>query len=93
MTSATVQSLLGDSYDYIWDNASKGATGGGKAIIDCAKEWNSKLLTYVSSAGIYKPNDIFPMPENTVSSFVELHLLLLVLSNAVGMQLLAAFSL
>lgn len=93
MTSATVQSLLGDSYDYIWDNASKGATGGGKAIIDCAKEWNSKLLTYVSSAGIYKPNDIFPMPENTVSSFVELHLLLLVFSNAVGMQLLAAFSL
>ena len=65
MTAATVQSLLGDSYDYIWDNASKGASGAGKAVLDCAKEWNSKLLTYVSSAGIYKPDDVFPMPETT----------------------------
>ena len=65
ITAGTVQKLLGDSYDYVWDNASKGAVGGGKAVVDCAKEWNSKLLTYVSSAGIYKPNDVFPMPETT----------------------------
>jgi len=65
MTAATIQSLLGDSYDYVWDNASKGASGCGKAVVDCAKSWNSKLLTYVSSAGIYKPNDVFPMPETT----------------------------
>ncbi|KAL3782092.1 hypothetical protein ACHAWO_005762 [Cyclotella atomus] len=65
MTAAMVQSLLGESYDYVWDNASKGAVGAGKAVVDCAKEWNSKLLTYVSSAGIYKPDNVFPMPETT----------------------------
>lgn len=65
MTAADMQQLLGQSYDYVWDNASKGAEGAGKAVVDCAKEWNSKLLTYVSSAGIYKPDDVFPMPETT----------------------------
>lgn len=66
MTAADIQSLLKDqSYDYVWDNASKGAVGAGKAVVDSAKKWNSKLLTYVSSAGIYKPNGIFPMPETT----------------------------
>jgi len=65
MTAADMQSLLKQPYDYVWDNASKGAVGAGKAVIDSAKEWNSKLLTYVSSAGIYKPNDVFPMPETT----------------------------
>ena len=66
-TSENVQSLLGQSYDYVWDNASKGAIGGGLAILNCAKDWNSKLLTYVSSAGIYKPADdcVFPMSETT----------------------------
>jgi len=49
----------------VWDNASKGAVGAGKAVVDCAQVWDSKLLTYVSSAGIYQPNDVFPMPETT----------------------------
>ena len=65
MTAADIQNLLKQPYDYVWDNASKGAVGAGKAVIDSAKEWNSKLLTYVSSAGIYQPNDVFPMPETT----------------------------
>lgn len=68
MTAADVQTLLGEgeAFEYVWDNASKGAEGtAGKAIIDSAKNWNSKLLTYVSSAGIYKPNGVFPMPETT----------------------------
>lgn len=34
-------------------------------MVDCAKAWDSKLLTYVSSAGIYQPDDVFPMPETT----------------------------
>lgn len=68
MTAATIQSLLdGQSFDYIWDNASKDDTGAGKAVVDCAKEWGCKLLTYVSSAGVYKTNadTIFPMAETT----------------------------
>ena len=65
MTAEDMQSLLKQPYDYVWDNASKGAVGAGKAVIDCVKEWDSKLLTYVSSAGIYQPNDVFPMPETT----------------------------
>merc|ERR1719203_2098917 len=65
MTAEDMQKLLGDSYDYVWDNASKGAVGAGKAVVDCAKSWDSKLLTYVSSAGIYQPDDVFPMPETT----------------------------
>ena len=59
MTADDMQSLLGgQSYDYVWDNASKEPTGAGKAVVDCAKAWNSKLLTYVSSAGIYKPDGV-----------------------------------
>ena len=59
MTSDDMQKLLGDkSFDYVWDNCSKGAVGAGKAVIDCAKAWDSKLLTYVSSAGIYQPDDV-----------------------------------
>ena len=69
MTAESLKSILAttsNSFDYIWDNASKGADAGlGKAVIDCAKEWNTKLLTYVSSAGVYQPNGIFPMPETT----------------------------
>jgi len=68
MTAATMQSLLGgESFDYIWDNASKDDTGTGKAVVDCAKDWGCKLLTYVSSAGVYKPtaNTVFPMAETT----------------------------
>mmetsp|Transcript_18553 Transcript_18553/g.28045 ORF Transcript_18553/g.28045 Transcript_18553/m.28045 type:complete len:361 (-) Transcript_18553:2383-3465(-) len=59
--------LGGQSFDYIWDNASKGAVGAGKAIVDCAKQWNCKLLTYVSSAGCYQPaaDAVFPMSEAT----------------------------
>jgi hypothetical protein len=57
MTAEDMSSLLeGTAYDYVWDNSSKGDVGVGKAVIDCAaKIWNSKLLVYVSSAGIYKP--------------------------------------
>lgn len=68
MTAADVKSLLGDeSFDYIWDNCSKGAEGSGKAICDCAKDWGVKLLTYVSSAGMYQPDadTTFPMSETT----------------------------
>jgi len=66
MTADDMQKLLGHkSFDYVWDNCSKGAVGAGKAVIDCAKAWDSKLLTYVSSAGIYQPDDVFPMPETT----------------------------
>ena len=69
MTAASMQSLLGEgtTFDYVWDNASKSAEGAGKAVCDCAKAWDVKLLTYVSSAGIYKPgaDGPFPMPETT----------------------------
>lgn len=69
MTSDSLKAVLGGvSFDYIWDNASKSAEGGaGKAVVDCAKDWNSKLLTYISSAGCYKPakDAVFPMPETT----------------------------
>jgi hypothetical protein len=69
MIAEQLQSILGEGarFDYIWDNASKGASGAGKAVCDCAKKWNCKLLTYVSSAGMYKPSPDgpFPMPETT----------------------------
>ena len=67
VTKESLQALLGvdTKFDYVWDNASKGPEGAGKACADCAKEWGVQLYTYVSSAGIYKPNQIFPMPETT----------------------------
>jgi nucleoside-diphosphate-sugar epimerase len=69
MTESDLQSLLGENikFDYIWDNASKEPMGAGKACIDCAKNWNVQLYVYVSSAGIYQPNDetTFPMSETT----------------------------
>ena len=68
MTADALKSLLGgQGFDYVWDNASKGPVGAGKAVCDCAKEWGVKVFTYVSSAGIYKPNEstVFPMAETT----------------------------
>jgi hypothetical protein len=69
MTCDKIQSLLGEgeSYDYVWDNASKSPKGAGKAVPDLCKEWGVKLLTYVSSAGMYTPSDdtVFPMAETT----------------------------
>lgn len=69
MTSEKIQSLLGEgeSYDYVWDNASKSPKGAGQAVPDLCKEWGVKLLTYVSSAGMYTPSDdtVFPMAETT----------------------------
>eukprot|EP00529_Nitzschia_sp_RCC80_P031736 CAMPEP_0113458142 /NCGR_PEP_ID=MMETSP0014_2-20120614/9768_1 /TAXON_ID=2857 /ORGANISM="Nitzschia sp." /LENGTH=355 /DNA_ID=CAMNT_0000349653 /DNA_START=118 /DNA_END=1185 /DNA_ORIENTATION=- /assembly_acc=CAM_ASM_000159 len=69
VTAEQLQSLLGDgaTFDYVWDNNSKGPVGAGKAICDCCKNWNVKLYTYVSSAGMYQPNDqtTFPMDEAT----------------------------
>lgn len=70
MTAADLQFLLGGdgaTFDYVWDNASKGAVGAGRACVDCAKGWGVKLYTYVSSAGVYKPaaDGIFPMSEKT----------------------------
>lgn len=67
MTAESLQSVLGAdaSFEYVWDNASKKPEGAGKAICDLAKTWNTKLFTYVSSAGMYKPNGVFPMPETT----------------------------
>lgn len=68
MDKAALRSILGgSSFQYVWDNASKGPTGAGKAICDCAAEWNVKLFIYVSSAGMYKPweGGPLPMPEST----------------------------
>eukprot|EP00550_Attheya_septentrionalis_P007764 CAMPEP_0198282354 /NCGR_PEP_ID=MMETSP1449-20131203/2191_1 /TAXON_ID=420275 /ORGANISM="Attheya septentrionalis, Strain CCMP2084" /LENGTH=380 /DNA_ID=CAMNT_0043978595 /DNA_START=10 /DNA_END=1152 /DNA_ORIENTATION=+ len=71
MTASDMQSVLGGadaSFDYVWDNASKGPVGAGKAVCDCAKDWGCvKLFTYVSSAGMYQPDDstTFPMDEAT----------------------------
>ena len=66
---ATMQSWLGEgaSFEYIYDNNSKGPVGAGKAICDCAKSWGCNLYTYVSSAGMYQPDDstTFPMDEAT----------------------------
>lgn len=66
MTKERLQEILdGASFDYVFDNASKGPTGAGKACVDCAKDWNPKLYVYVSSAGMYQPTGVFPMPETT----------------------------
>ncbi|KAG7364705.1 NAD dependent epimerase/dehydratase family protein [Nitzschia inconspicua] len=66
--ASTIQSWLnGAKFEYIFDNNSKGPTGSGKAICDCAKSWDCNLYVYVSSAGMYKPDDstTFPMDEAT----------------------------
>lgn len=67
LTAESLQATLGDgsTFDYIWDNSSKKPEGAGKAICDLAKEWNTKLFTYVSSAGMYNPDasTTFPMSE------------------------------
>mmetsp|Transcript_13065 Transcript_13065/g.17181 ORF Transcript_13065/g.17181 Transcript_13065/m.17181 type:complete len:259 (-) Transcript_13065:166-942(-) len=68
MTAADLQSLLGgQSFEYVWDNASKAPEGSGKAICDSAKNWGCKVFTYVSSAGMYTPTEdtVFPMAETT----------------------------
>jgi hypothetical protein len=69
MSASSLQSILGEGekFEYVWDNASKSPEGAGKAVCDCAKEWDVKLLTYVSSAGIYTPdeNTVYPMAETT----------------------------
>jgi len=69
MTASDLQGLLGGdaSFTYVWDNASKGPEGSGKAVCDCAKIWGTKLYTFVSSAGIYQPakDAVFPMAETT----------------------------
>lgn len=67
MTAESLQTILGEgsSFEYVWDNASKAPVGAGKAMCDLAKVWGTKLYTYVSSAGIYKPDGTFPMTETT----------------------------
>jgi len=68
MTAESLNSLLGSSFEYVWDNASKKPEGSGKAICDAAKSyWNTKVFTYVSSAGMYQPtaDTTFPMAETT----------------------------
>jgi len=70
MTAESLNSVLGgeSSFEYVWDNASKKPQGAGKAICDAAKAyWNTKLFTYVSSAGMYQPtpDTTFPMAETT----------------------------
>lgn len=56
-----------ETYDYVWDNASKKPEGAATAICELAKSWGVKLYTYVSSAGIYvtDENTPFPMAETT----------------------------
>ena len=68
--AATLQLWLNDDnakFDYVFDNFSKGPQGAGKAICDCAKSWDCQLYVYVSSAGMYQPDDTttFPMAEAT----------------------------
>ena len=60
-------SLGNESFEYVFDNCSKGPVGAGRAVCDAAKEWGTKLFTYVSSAGMYLPDETttFPMPETT----------------------------
>lgn len=66
MTAESLKEILGDAtFEYVWDNASKKPEGAGKAVCDCAKSWNTKVFTYVSSAGMYQPTGVFPMPETT----------------------------
>lgn len=68
MTTSDFQGILGgrdEKFDYVWDNASKGTDATSKALCECAKNWNTKVFTYVSSAGMYKPTGEFPMPETT----------------------------
>lgn len=68
MTLEDINAKLDESFEYVFDNCSKGPdTGSGKAICDAAKEWGTKIFTYVSSAGMYQPDDstVFPMPETT----------------------------
>ncbi|GAX28460.1 hypothetical protein FisN_4Hh349 [Fistulifera solaris] len=63
-----MQGMLGGRdarFDYVWDNNSKKPTGGALALLECAAAWNVTLYTYVSSAGMYKPQGVFPMPEDT----------------------------
>ena len=57
------------AYEYVWDNASKGDTGAGRAIVDCARAWKSRMLVYVSSAGIYKPDGVASCFRSDVSIF------------------------
>ena len=66
ITAESLKEILGDAtFEYVWDNASKKPEGAGKAVCDCAKSWNTKVFTYVSSAGMYQPTGVFPMPETT----------------------------
>jgi nucleoside-diphosphate-sugar epimerase len=71
MDTAKMQELLGGSdakFEYIYDNFAKGPEGSSKALCDIAKGWDCvKLYTYVSSAGMYQPDDstTFPMDEAT----------------------------
>ena len=68
MTPSDFQGILGGrdaAFDYIWDNHSKKPEGASKLLCDSAKNWNTKLFTYVSSAGMYQPTGEFPMPETT----------------------------
>ena len=68
MTTADMQGILGGrdvTFDYIWDNASKGPDATARCLVNCAKNWGPKLYSYVSSAGMYKPTGEFPMPETT----------------------------
>lgn len=68
ISKETLKGILdGKSYDYIWDNWSKKPEGASKALCEAAKDWDVKLFTYVSSAGMYKTDDntVFPMAETT----------------------------
>lgn len=68
VTVESLELLLGyKSFDYVFDNNSKKPEGPAKACADSAKQWNSKLYVYVSSAGVYQPTSstTFPMNEST----------------------------
>mmetsp|Transcript_2045 Transcript_2045/g.2926 ORF Transcript_2045/g.2926 Transcript_2045/m.2926 type:complete len:394 (-) Transcript_2045:83-1264(-) len=54
-------SNLGE-FDAVFDNISKNKKGC-QLLADLASNWGVKNYGYVSSAGMYKPGNIFPMPE------------------------------
>mmetsp|Transcript_39849 Transcript_39849/g.40360 ORF Transcript_39849/g.40360 Transcript_39849/m.40360 type:complete len:421 (+) Transcript_39849:73-1335(+) len=68
-----MQNMLGGrdaKYDYVFDNCSKNSIGAYKALVDCVSDWEPgtcQMYVYVSSAGMYQPQDDvpFPMPEST----------------------------
>jgi len=51
MTADDINAALGGkSFEYVFDNASKGPKGAGKAIADCSKAWGTKVRTILPAS-------------------------------------------